>query len=152
MSIQSNKVESVKVVRAPAAEPGMLVLPEFIYLHPFVSSIRYYTDYTFRGWKVIGSEDVGVPYKVKTVTDDPIALRFIEKVNDDPDFLEKVLDGDPYFFEKVLDGDPYFFKKVLDEDPYFFEKVLDGDPYFFEKITGTQSTHSSLRCPKLPRC
>ena len=57
VGIESNKVASVKVVSAPTSEYEF-ELPEYIYLHPFVSSIRYYKDFEFRGWRVIGKENV----------------------------------------------------------------------------------------------
>jgi len=74
VQIQGNSVRSARVISAlfeeiveepvielqeeviEAFEAG---LPEMVYLHAFVASIRYYSDYTFRGWRAIDTEDVG---------------------------------------------------------------------------------------------
>ena len=62
VKVQGNSVQSATVTSGPSTGGGDL--PAKIYLHPFVASIRYWGDYTFRGWKVIGNEDVGDPRDV----------------------------------------------------------------------------------------
>jgi len=67
VKVQGNSVQSAVVKSGPSSGGGEL--PAKIYLHPFVASIRYWGDYTFRGWKVTGNEDVGEPRNVgKSIT------------------------------------------------------------------------------------
>ena len=154
VTIESNKVAGVKVISGPAPEDDnvTITLPDEIYLHVFVSSIRYYGEYRFTGWQVIDTEELCLDENcdIEGCTGEHIYLerenvgapRFIERENVgdpysvdtlylDPVFDKKVDDGEAKFFEKVDDGEAKFFEKVDDGEAKFFKKELDGTPYPF---------------------
>jgi len=107
------------------------------YLHIFVASIRYWGNYTFRGWRITGTEDFGEPrYKGKENVGAPrkVGEEDVGRVY----WVRNDNVGEPYKWTeipinitKVKEniGDPVFVKEETVGDPRLINNGHAGAPY-----------------------